>query len=204
MCILVLCRHSLSFLEYQQSSLRQAIGWRLGSSLRQALGAVGSGEGSFSAPEVSEGSCGRGFLCRHNSGGLSQASRWYVVSHFHRVSPADPSLGGASGGLHSSSVCSWQEQRYRRLLDSFSPHSIKGRALKEEFWALRRKGAVEPGPPSPGVFQLHVCGNKGVRRVGAVHQPLHLEPFYGCVRVSDEDRSVSPPLGAEERLDGGH
>ena len=55
-----------------------------------------------------------------------------------------------------------------------------------------------------GVLHLHVCGNKGIRSVGVVHRPLHLEPFYGCVRVSDEDCSVSPPFGAEERLDGGH
>ena len=76
-----------------QSSLCQAVGWRRGAFLHQPQGAVGSGEGSFSAPEVSEGSCGQGLLHRHHSGGLSQISGWYIVSHFHRVSPVDPSLG---------------------------------------------------------------------------------------------------------------
>ena len=32
------------------------------------------------------------------------------------------------------------------------PQSIKGRALEEEIQALRRKGAVEPAPPTPGFF----------------------------------------------------
>ena len=38
------------------------------------------------------------------------------------------------------------------ILDSYSPQSVKGRALDEEIQALRRKGAVEPVPPTPGFF----------------------------------------------------
>ena len=38
------------------------------------------------------------------------------------------------------------------ILDSYSPQSVKGRALDEEIQALRRKGAVEPAPPTPGFF----------------------------------------------------
>ena len=38
------------------------------------------------------------------------------------------------------------------ILDSYSPQSIKGRALEEEIQALHRKGAVEPAPPTPGFF----------------------------------------------------
>ena len=38
------------------------------------------------------------------------------------------------------------------VLDSYSPQSVKGRALNEEIQALRRKGAVEPAPPTPGFF----------------------------------------------------
>ena len=40
------------------------------------------------------------------------------------------------------------------ILDSYSPQSVKGRALEEEIQALRRKGAVEPAPPTPG---FHSC-----------------------------------------------
>ena len=38
------------------------------------------------------------------------------------------------------------------ILDSYSPQSVKGRALDKEIQALRRKGAVEPAPPTPGFF----------------------------------------------------
>ena len=38
------------------------------------------------------------------------------------------------------------------ILDSYSSQSVKGRALDEEIQALRRKGAVEPAPPTPGFF----------------------------------------------------
>ena len=37
-------------------------------------------------------------------------------------------------------------------LDSYSPQSVKGRALEEEIRALKSKGAVEPAPPSPGYY----------------------------------------------------
>ena len=38
------------------------------------------------------------------------------------------------------------------FLDLYSPQSVKGRALEEEIQALRRKGAVEPAPPTPGFY----------------------------------------------------
>ena len=38
------------------------------------------------------------------------------------------------------------------ILDSYSPQSVKGRALDEEIQALCRKEAVEPAPPTPGFF----------------------------------------------------
>ena len=38
------------------------------------------------------------------------------------------------------------------ILDSYSPQSVKGRALDEEIQALCCKGAVEPAPPTPGFF----------------------------------------------------
>ena len=36
------------------------------------------------------------------------------------------------------------------ILDLYSPHSIKGRALEGEIQALQLKGAVEPASPSSG------------------------------------------------------
>ena len=38
------------------------------------------------------------------------------------------------------------------ILDSYSPQSVKGRALDEEIQVLRCKGVVEPAPPTPGFF----------------------------------------------------
>ena len=38
------------------------------------------------------------------------------------------------------------------ILDSYSPQSVKGRALDEEIQALHRKGAVEPAPPTSSFF----------------------------------------------------
>ena len=37
-------------------------------------------------------------------------------------------------------------------MDSYTPHSIKGRALEGEIQALRSKGEVEPAPPTPGFY----------------------------------------------------
>ena len=37
-------------------------------------------------------------------------------------------------------------------MDSYSPQSVKGRALDEEIQALRSKGAVEPAPLTPGYY----------------------------------------------------
>ena len=45
-------------------------------------------------------------------------------------------------------------------LDSYAPHSIKGRALEEEIQALRRKGAVEPAPPTPGFYSRMFVATK--------------------------------------------
>ena len=49
------------------------------------------------------------------------------------------------------------------ILDSYSPHSIKGRALEEEIQALRRKGAVEPASPSPGFYSCMFVVTKASR-----------------------------------------
>ena len=52
-------------------------------------------------------------------------------------------VGKLDPGSHSASP-----------IDSYSPQSIKGRALEEEIRALRRKGAVEPASSSPCFYSL--------------------------------------------------
>ena len=46
------------------------------------------------------------------------------------------------------------------ILDSYSPQSVKGRALDEEIQALRRKGVVEPAPLTPGFYSRMFVVNK--------------------------------------------
>ena len=70
---------------------------RQGASLHQPQGAVGGGEGSFQAPERSEGTCGGSVLRQHHSGGLSQAPRRHAASHAQQGGTADSLLGGAGG-----------------------------------------------------------------------------------------------------------
>ena len=49
------------------------------------------------------------------------------------------------------------------ILNSYSPQSIKGRALEEEIQALCCKGAVEPAPPSPGFYSRMFVVTKASR-----------------------------------------
>ena len=62
-------------------------------------------------------------------------------------------VGSSEGGLRDSIPhCSPSLSEVPIILDSYSPQSIKGRALEEEIRALQRKGVVEPAPPSPGYY----------------------------------------------------
>ena len=93
-------------------------------------------------------------------------------------------------------------------LDSYSPQSVKGRALEGEIQALRYKGAVKAASP-PGfyfsrVFQLHVCGHRGIWKVETHHRFLHFEPVGDEDAVSHGDCPVGSLLCVEERLDGLH
>ena len=144
-------------------------------------GAVGGGEGSLSAPEVSLGFCVRGFLCLYHSGGLTQAPGWYIVFFFHRVSHAYPSLGRAREfSTRPQFVPGWNNvvaaSSFRILLFP------SGRSVGRGDSGSSSQGVVEPAPPSPGFYS---CVNEGVWRVEAYHHPLHLVLFCGCVRVSD-------------------
>ena len=82
------------------------------------------------------------------------------------------------------------------ILDSYSPQSVKGRALEEEIQALRRKGAVEPAPPTPGFYSRMF--------VVTDHRPVHPEPECGSDSFSDGDLSDGSALCLQERLDGLH
>ena len=84
------------------------------------------------------------------------------------------------------------------ILDSYSPQSVKGRALEEEIQALRRKGAVEPASPTPGFYSRMFVVTK------ADHRPVHPEPECGSDSFSDGDLSDCSSLCLEERLDGLH
>ena len=48
------------------------------------------------------------------------------------------------------------------ILDSYSPQSVKRRALAEEIQALCRKGAMEPAPPTRGFFSRMVVVTKAM------------------------------------------
>ena len=78
------------------------------------------------------------------------------------------------------------------ILDSYSPQSVKGRALDEEIQTLLRKGAVEPEPPTLGFFsRMFVVTNKH-------------EPECGLDSFSDGDVSDGSACCPQERLDGLH
>ena len=83
------------------------------------------------------------------------------------------------------------------ILDSYSPQSVKGRALDEGIQALHRKGAVEPAPPTPGFFSLMFV-------VAADHRPVNSKPECGSDSFSDGDISDGSVCCPQERLDGLH
>ena len=51
--------------------------------------------------------------------------------------------------------------------DSYSPSSVKGKALEKEISAMVDKGAVELASSFSGVLQLHVCGNQSDGRLAS-------------------------------------
>ena len=81
------------------------------------------------------------------------------------------------------------------ILDSYSPRSVKGRALDEEIQALHRKGAVEPAPPTPGFFSRRFVVTK------ADHRPVDSEPECGSDSFPDGDISDGSVCCSQERLD---
>ena len=78
----------------------------------------------------------------------------------HRQLPVSPVVrlerqgcGALGGGSPEEGVCVLHPLFPTPIiLDSYFLQSVKGRALDEEIQALRRKGAVEPAPPTPGFF----------------------------------------------------
>ena len=90
------------------------------------------------------------------------------------------------------------------VLDSYSPQSVKGRALEEEIQALRRKGAVESAPPTPGFYSRMFVVTKATGGLEADYRPVHPEPERGSDSFSDGDILDGSSFCAEERLDGLH
>ena len=86
------------------------------------------------------------------------------------------------------------------------PSLSRGRASDEEIQALRRKGAVEPAPPTPGFFSRMFVVTKamGGGRLEADHRPLNSEPGCGSDSFSDGDISDGSACCPQERLDGLH
>ena len=83
-------------------------------------------------------------------------------------------------------------------LDSYSPQSIKGKALEEEIQALCRKGAVEAAPPFPMFYSRMFVVTKASGGVEIYDRSLHSEPVGGENAVSDGDCPLGSPLGAKE------
>ena len=91
---------------------------------------------------------------------------------------------------------------YRKLPSSrisYSPHSIKVRALEGEIQALCLKGAVEPASPSPEFYSRMFVAYGGWRLIIDL-STLNLSVVI--FEVSNGDCPVGPPVGSEERLDG--
>ena len=90
------------------------------------------------------------------------------------------------------------------FLDSYSPQSVKGRALDEEIQALRCKGAMEPAPPTPGFFSRMFVVTKAMGGLAADHRPVNSEPECGSDSFSDGGISEGCACCPQERLDGLH
>ena len=63
-------------------------------------------------------------------------------------------------------------------LDSYSPQSVKGRALEEEISRSMSQRCGRACVSFSRVLQSHVCGHQGVRRVETHRRPLHSEPRF--------------------------
>ena len=73
-----------------------------------------------------------------------------------------------------------------RLLPSYSPSSIKGRALREELLALESKGALEPAPPSPGFYSRMFVVTKASGGWRPIIDLSHLNKFVAVSRFKME------------------
>ena len=75
-------------------------------------------------------------------------------------------------------------------LHSYSPQSIKGRALESGDSGSVAQGCNRASVPDFGVLQSHVRGDQGVRWVEAHHRPLHFEQLCGENPLLDGDNPV--------------
>ena len=88
-------------------------------------------------------------------------------------------------------------------LPSYSPLSIKGKALQGEIEALIAKEAVDR-PFISRFLQSPVRGPEGFGVVEACHRPVVFERFCSANTVQDGVKPVSAPVHQELRLDDLH
>ena len=84
---------------------------------------------------------------------------------------------------------------------SYSPSSIRGKALEGEVLALLGKGAIELAPVSK-LLQPAVCGDEGLEVVEAGHRPFVTESEGSEDSFQDGVSPVGSPFGPGWRLDG--
>ena len=84
-------------------------------------------------------------------------------------------------------------------MPSYTPSSIRGKALEQEFQDLLRKQAIEQAPQTPGFYSrlFVVQKDSGAWRPRPVY-PEHLHRFSA---ISHGDSSVRPPFHSPRRLD---
>ena len=88
-------------------------------------------------------------------GSLPSGHRWLPVSPVVRLE--GQGYGALGGGSLEGEVCDSLSHASSSVSDSHHPGFVlspvcQGEGLDEEIQALRRKGAVEPTPPTPGFF----------------------------------------------------
>ena len=84
-------------------------------------------------------------------------------------------------------------------MPSYSPSSIRGKALEREFQDLLRKQAIEQAPQTPGFYSCLFVVQKDS---GAPHhRPVHPEHLHRIPAISHGDSSVRPSFHSPRRLD---
>ena len=86
-------------------------------------------------------------------------------------------------------------------MPSYSPSSIRGRALEKEFLDLLHKGAHRTGSSDSRLLQSPIRGPEGLRVLATHHRPVYPEHVHSVTTVPYGDSSVRPTLHSPRRLD---